>query len=96
MNNHQFNLKKGLTVLHILCGVLALLSIFIFMQNGKYPWVYKSFLLCYIVSGAAILTIYFKTLPLLQKLYFEVLFLVPLGTIAFWFFTKLFEYLFFG
>jgi hypothetical protein len=59
MNNRQFNFKKCLTVLHIFCGVLALLSIFIFVQNGKYPWVYKSFLLCYIVSGAAILTIFF-------------------------------------
>jgi uncharacterized membrane-anchored protein len=89
-------LKKGLVVLHILSGLLAVTCIFIFIQNAKHPWLYKTFLLCYIISGAIILTIFFKTLPLFTRVYFEVLFLVPLGIMAFWFFTRLFEYLFFG
>jgi hypothetical protein len=96
MKGNYFNLKKGFMVFHIFSGVLALFSILLFIQSGKYPWVYKSFLLCYIFSGVAILTIFFTALPIFQRLYFELLFLAPLVVMAFWFFTKLFDYLMFG
>jgi hypothetical protein len=96
MKGNYFNLKKGFMIFHILSGALALCAILFFMQNEKYSWVYKLCLLFYTVSGAAILTVFFKTLPLFQRLYFEVIFLIPLGIMVFWFFTKSFEYLFFG
>ncbi|MEO8763607.1 MAG: hypothetical protein ABI416_04935 [Ginsengibacter sp.] len=66
------------------------------MKNEKHPWVYKSFLLAYIISGAVILTIFFRTLNPLQKTYFELLFLAPFLLIAFWLFIKLFDYFLFG
>jgi hypothetical protein len=96
MKGNRSILKKRLIIFHILSGVIALLSIFIFIQTEKYSGVYKSFLLCYIISGAVILTIFFKILPLFQRLYFELLFLLPLGVMAFWLFTRFFEYVFFG
>jgi hypothetical protein len=96
MKGNYFNLKKGFMLLHTFSGVLALFFILLFIQNGKSPWIYKSFLLVYIFSGVTILTIFFTTLPLFQRLYFELLFLLPLLVLAFWFFTKLFEYMFFG
>lgn len=96
MTDHYFNFKKSLTVCHILFGVLALICIFLFMKNEKHPWVYKSFLLAYIISGAVILTIFFRTLNPLQKTYFELLFLAPFLLIAFWLFIKLFDYFLFG
>jgi hypothetical protein len=46
--------------IHTLSGVLCLCAVLFFMQNGKCPWVYKSFLLWYIVSRAATLTIFLK------------------------------------
>jgi hypothetical protein len=96
MKGHRFNFKKGFMGFHILSGVLTLLSIFLFIQSGKYPWIYKSFLLSYIISGVVILSIFFKTLKPFQKSYFELLFLAPLLIVAFWFLTKLFGYLLFG
>jgi len=96
MTGHYFNFKKGFTVFHILSGVLTLICVFLFIQSEKYPWVYKSFLLAYIISGAAILTIFFRTLSPLQKTYFELLFLAPFLIMAFVLFIKLFDYLLFG
>ncbi len=96
MKREGFNLKKGVMFFHIVCGVLAACAILIFILNGKYPWMYKLFLGCYIFSGVAILAIFFKSLSRLQHLYFEILFLAPFLLAAFWFFTWLFEYYFFG
>ena len=96
MKAHHFNFKKGFMVFHILSGVLTLLSIILFIQSGKYPWIYKSFLLSYIISGVVILTIFFRTLRPFQKSYFELLFLAPFLLVASWFLTKLFGYLLFG
>jgi len=96
MKGHYVNFKKGFTVFHILSGVLALICIFLYIQNGKYPWVYKSFLLSYIISGAVILIIFFRRLSPLQKTYFELLFLAPFLLIAFELFIKAFDYLLFG
>jgi hypothetical protein len=96
MERRFMNFKKNVMVFHILSGVLGLCAGLFFMQNGKYPLVYQSLLFCYIVSGTVILTVFFKTLRRFQRLYFEIIFLVPLGLMAFWFFTKSFEYLFFG
>jgi hypothetical protein len=96
MKGHHFNFKKGFMVFHTLSGVLTLLSIFLFIQSGQYPCIYKSFLLSYFISGVVILTIFFRTLRPFQKSYFELLFSVPFLIMAFWFLTKLFGYLFFG
>jgi hypothetical protein len=96
MKEQHFNVKKGFIIFHIFCGVLALFSIILFIKSGKHSWMYKLCLLSYICSGAAILTLFFTTLPLFQRLYFEVLFAVPLLLMAFWFLTWLFEYAFFG
>jgi len=96
MESHHVNFKKGLMVFHILSGVLSLLSIILFIQSGKYPWIYQSFLFSYIISGVVILTIFFRTLRPLQKWYFELLFLAPFLLVAFWYLTKLFGYLLFG
>lgn len=96
MKGHYFKFKKGFTVFHILSGVLALIFIFVFIRSEKYPWVYKSFLLSYIISGAVILVIFFRILSPLQKTYFELLFLAPFLIMAFELFIKAFGYLLFG
>jgi hypothetical protein len=96
MKQYHFNFKKGFMVFHILSGLLTLLSVILFIQNGKYPWIYISFLLSYIISGVVILTIFFRTLRPFQKSYFELLFLAPFLLVAFWYLTKLFGYLLFG
>lgn len=96
MEGYYFNFRKGFTVFHILSGVLTLICIFLFIQSEKYPWIYKSFLLSYIISGAVILTIFFRALSPLQKMYFEIVFLAPFLIMAFKLFIKLFDYLLFG
>jgi hypothetical protein len=96
MNREGFNLKKGFMFFHIVSGVLAACAVLIFILSGKYSWVYKLFLGCFILSGVTILAIFFKTLSRLQHLYFEIIFSVPLLIAAFLFLTWLFEYYFFG
>ena len=96
MKREDFNLKKGFMFFHIVSGVLAACTILIFMLSEKYSWGYKLFLGFYIFSGVVILAIFFKSLSRLQHLYFEILFLAPFLLAAFWFFTWLFEYFFFG
>jgi len=96
MMKHNFDFKKYLIIFHILFGVLGLLAVFSFIKSGKYPWIYKSFVTAYFISGTAILAVFFKTLKPFQKLYFELLFLTPFLLIAFWLFIKLFDRLFFG
>ena len=96
MKGYYFNFKKGFTVFHILSGLLALIFIFLFIRSEKYQWVYKSFLLSYIISGAVILVVFSRTLSRFQKTYFELLFLAPFLLIAFVLFIKAFDYLLFG
>ena len=96
MKREEFNLKKGFMVFHIVIGTLTAFAILFFILNGKYSWVYKLFLGCYILSGVAILAGFFKTLSRLQHLYFEIIFSAPLLIAAFLFLTWLFEYYFFG
>lgn len=96
MKAKHFDLKRNLIIFHILSGVMALLFIILFIQNGKYQWSYISFLLGYILSGTVFLALFFTTLRPLQRLYFELQFLVPLLVMAFWLFLKAFEYFLFG
>jgi hypothetical protein len=96
MNKHYVNFKKIFAAFHILFALLALLSVWQFILSGKYPWVYRSLLAAYFITGTAILAIFFKTLKPLQKLYFELLFLTPFLLLAFWLFIKAFDRLFFG
>lgn len=96
MERKYSTLKKILLFLHFFSGVFALLFILIFIKSGKHAWMYKLSLLTYIISGVAILTIFFKVLKPVQKVYFELVLLAPLLTMAFWIATRLFERLFFG
>jgi len=96
MEIRHLRFKKYITALHIISGILTLLSVAFFIKNEKYYWLPISFLAFYIISDVIILLVFFKTLAPVQKWYFEIVFTIPFLLIAFIIFIKLFEYFLFS
>jgi len=88
--------QKKATIFHFISGALSLASFFIFLKSTKYYWIYIPFLAAYMISGIAILAVFFKSLGRIQRSYFELLFISPFLLMAFFLLTRLFEALFFG
>lgn len=96
METRRFRFKKNITTIHIITGILTLISLALFLINEKYYWLPVPFLAIYVISGIIILFVFLKTLSTLQKWYFEIVFAIPFLLIAFIIFLKLFDFFLFG
>jgi len=65
-------------------------------QYQNHSWAYATPLFLFILSGAMIYAVFYRTLGFFEKVYFGFLFVAPLLLTAFLIFTKLFDLYLFG